>query len=91
MVRGWKDQLVLLQNIHGEKKKKENSLSVGLEPLKDVMSVESKQQFLSCCGLSFIGGERILPLSWSLSSPSYFCLFDLPQIKVQPLQDSLYC
>jgi len=41
--------------------------SVGLTASrKDVMRLESEKQFLSCCGLSFIGGENIAPKSVSL-------------------------
>lgn len=41
-----------------------SALSVGLKAsLKDVMFVESEKQLLSCCGLSFIGGENIAPKS----------------------------
>lgn len=39
-----------------------SALSVGLKSsLKDVTLVESEKQFLSSCGLSFIGGENIAP------------------------------
>lgn len=45
----------------------ESALSVGLKTsLKDVMFMESEKQFLSCCGLSFIGGENIAPESVTL-------------------------
>lgn len=44
-----------------------SALSVGLKAsLKDVTFMESEKQFLSCCGLSFIGGENIAPESVTL-------------------------
>lgn len=44
-----------------------SALSVGLKSsLKDVTIVESEKQFLSSCGLSFIGRENIAPNSVTL-------------------------